>query len=137
MDPLNLGKAEAGVGTSWVKFLDIVVHTFVLLHSIPVVYEKYEDQIDAFAEKAMMEMKKRLVYYSILDQFATVLVLNLADILNVSFSIISFEFQSRSRKQVAGKSSPSFKFKEHLRKKTQDGMKQNINDFTSEGKRLL
>jgi hypothetical protein len=37
---------------------------FVLLHTIPVLYEKYEDQIDAFAEKAMIEIKKQ---YAVFD----------------------------------------------------------------------
>lgn len=31
---------------------------FVLLHTVPVLYEKYEDKVDAFAEKATAEFKK-------------------------------------------------------------------------------
>ncbi|GJV29260.1 ribonuclease H-like domain-containing protein [Tanacetum coccineum] len=38
--------------------------TFVLLHTIPVLYQKYEDQIDALAEKAMIKIKKQ---YSLFD----------------------------------------------------------------------
>ena len=38
---------------------------FVLLHTLPVLYEKYEDQVDAFAEKAMIEIKKQ---YAVLDE---------------------------------------------------------------------
>ncbi|KVH91109.1 reticulon-like protein B2 [Cynara cardunculus var. scolymus] len=49
---------------SWCNFLTLFYIAFVLLHTIPVVYEKYEDQIDAFAEKAMMEMKKQ---YAVFD----------------------------------------------------------------------
>ena len=37
---------------------------FVLLHTLPVLYEKYEDQVDAFAEKAMIEIKKQ---YAVFD----------------------------------------------------------------------
>lgn len=37
---------------------------FVLLHTVPVLYEKYEDHVDAFAEKAMIEMKKQ---YAVFD----------------------------------------------------------------------
>jgi len=36
----------------------------VLLHTVPVLYEKYENQIDAFAEKAMIEIKKQ---YAVFD----------------------------------------------------------------------
>ncbi|PSS26302.1 Reticulon-like protein [Actinidia chinensis var. chinensis] len=32
---------------------------FVLLHTLPVLYEKYEDQVDSFVEKAMIEIKKQ------------------------------------------------------------------------------
>ena len=38
---------------------------FLLLHTLPVLYEKYEDQVDAFAEKAMIEIKKQ---YAVLDE---------------------------------------------------------------------
>lgn len=31
---------------------------FVTLHTVPVLYEKYEDKVDAFAEKAESEFKK-------------------------------------------------------------------------------
>lgn len=37
---------------------------FVLLHTVPVLYEKYEDKVDAFAEKAEAEFKKQ---YAIFD----------------------------------------------------------------------
>lgn len=32
---------------------------FVTLHTVPVLYEKYEDKVDAAAEKAMAEIKKQ------------------------------------------------------------------------------
>lgn len=38
---------------------------FVLLHTVPVFYEKYEDQVDAYAEKAVKELKRQ---YAIVDE---------------------------------------------------------------------
>ena len=38
---------------------------FMVLYTVPVLYEKYEDKIDAFGEKAMIELKK---YYAIFDE---------------------------------------------------------------------
>lgn len=32
---------------------------FVLVHTVPVIYEKYEDKIDPVAEKAWIEIKKQ------------------------------------------------------------------------------
>lgn len=49
---------------SWCNFLTLFYIAFVLLHTIPVLYEKYEDEIDAFAEKAMIEIKKQ---YKVFD----------------------------------------------------------------------
>ena len=37
---------------------------FVALLTVPVLYEKYEDQVDAYAEKAMIEFKKQ---YAVFD----------------------------------------------------------------------
>ncbi|MBA0584011.1 hypothetical protein Gorai_014845, partial [Gossypium raimondii] len=37
---------------------------FVLLHTVPVLYEKYEDKVDPFAEKAAIEIKKQ---YAVFD----------------------------------------------------------------------
>eukprot|EP00252_Welwitschia_mirabilis_P026019 TRINITY_DN8338_c0_g1_i1.p1 TRINITY_DN8338_c0_g1~~TRINITY_DN8338_c0_g1_i1.p1 ORF type:complete len:280 (-),score=59.70 TRINITY_DN8338_c0_g1_i1:385-1224(-) len=51
------------VGT-WANFLSLLYITFIVAHTVPVVYEKYEDQIDAFAFKALEEGKK---YYKMLD----------------------------------------------------------------------
>ena len=41
-----------------------LVTVFVLLHTVPVLYEKYEDKVDDFAEKAMIEIKKQ---YAVFD----------------------------------------------------------------------
>lgn len=38
---------------------------FVLLHTVPVVYEKYEDEVDSFSEKAWIEIKKQ---YAVFDE---------------------------------------------------------------------
>ncbi|XP_057967531.1 reticulon-like protein B2 [Malania oleifera] len=49
---------------SWCNFLTLFYIAFVLLHTVPVLYEKYEDQVDSFAEKAMIELKKQ---YAVFD----------------------------------------------------------------------
>jgi len=49
---------------SWCNFLTLFYIAFVLLHTVPVVYEKYEDKIDPFAEKAAIEIKKQ---YAVFD----------------------------------------------------------------------
>lgn len=46
------------------NFLTLFYITFVLLHTVPVIYEKYEDRIDPFAEKATIEIKKQ---YAVFD----------------------------------------------------------------------
>eukprot|EP01018_Ginkgo_biloba_P000587 Gb_10741 [translate_table: standard] len=43
---------------SWANFLTLFYIAFVFAHTVPVLYEKYEDQVDSFAHKAMDEMKK-------------------------------------------------------------------------------
>ncbi|KAF9602547.1 hypothetical protein IFM89_029846 [Coptis chinensis] len=48
---------------SWCNFLTLFYIVFVLLHTVPVLYEKYEDQVDAFAEKATHEIKKQYVVF--------------------------------------------------------------------------
>ncbi|KAL9230986.1 hypothetical protein vseg_006264 [Gypsophila vaccaria] len=47
------------------SFLTLFYITFVLLHTLPVLYEKYEDHVDAFGEKALKEIKTR---YVVLDE---------------------------------------------------------------------
>ncbi|XWS76951.1 hypothetical protein CRYUN_Cryun01aG0222000 [Craigia yunnanensis] len=49
---------------SWCNFLTLFYISFVLLHTVPVFYEKYEDKVDPFAEKAMIEIKKQ---YAVFD----------------------------------------------------------------------
>uniref|UniRef100_A0A803M326 Reticulon-like protein n=1 Tax=Chenopodium quinoa TaxID=63459 RepID=A0A803M326_CHEQI len=46
-------------------FLTLFYINFVLLHTIPVLYEKYEDHVDAFAERAMGEAKK---HYGVVNE---------------------------------------------------------------------
>ncbi|KAE8736422.1 Reticulon-like protein B1 [Hibiscus syriacus] len=43
------------------NFLTLVYVVFLLLYTVPVLYEKYEDKVDAHAEKAMIEIKKQYV----------------------------------------------------------------------------
>lgn len=50
-------------------YLNFVYHFlcksgFVLLHTVPLLYEKYEDQVDAFAEKAEIEIKKQYAVFN-------------------------------------------------------------------------
>lgn len=40
-----------------------VVTGVILLFTVPVFYEKYDDKVDAFAEKAIAEMKKQYVVF--------------------------------------------------------------------------
>nr|AEZ00899.1 putative 24 kDa seed maturation protein [Elaeis guineensis] len=40
------------------NFLTLFYIVFVTLHTVPVLYEKYEDKVDSFGEKAMAEIKK-------------------------------------------------------------------------------
>ncbi|MBA0857713.1 hypothetical protein Goshw_016030 [Gossypium schwendimanii] len=49
---------------SWCNFATLFYIVFVLLHTVPVVYEKYEDKVDPFAEKAMHEIKKQYVVFN-------------------------------------------------------------------------
>ncbi|KAL9274878.1 Reticulon-like protein [Drosera capensis] len=46
------------------SFLTLFYIGFLLLHALPVLYEKYEDQVDSFAEKATAELKKQ---YAVFD----------------------------------------------------------------------
>lgn len=38
---------------------------FVLLHTVPVLYEKYEDKVDGFAEKAEAEFEKQYAVFNV------------------------------------------------------------------------
>ncbi|KAI5657798.1 hypothetical protein M9H77_26591 [Catharanthus roseus] len=46
------------------NFLTLFYIAFVLLHTVPVLYEKYEDQVDSFAEKAEEEIKKQYAIFN-------------------------------------------------------------------------
>uniref|UniRef100_A0A0A9HIJ2 Reticulon-like protein n=1 Tax=Arundo donax TaxID=35708 RepID=A0A0A9HIJ2_ARUDO len=46
------------------NFLTLVYIVFVVLHTVPVLYEKYEDQIDSYVEKGWVEVKKQ---YAVFD----------------------------------------------------------------------
>ncbi|CAJ2676502.1 unnamed protein product [Trifolium pratense] len=50
---------------SWTNFLTLFYIAFVLLHTVPVLYEKYEDKVDSFGEKALIEFKKQ---YAVFDE---------------------------------------------------------------------
>jgi len=50
---------------SWTNFLTLFYIAFVLLHTVPVLYEKYEDRVDSFGEKALHEFKKQ---YAVFDE---------------------------------------------------------------------
>eukprot|EP00262_Sarcandra_glabra_P000372 TRINITY_DN10438_c1_g1_i1.p1 TRINITY_DN10438_c1_g1~~TRINITY_DN10438_c1_g1_i1.p1 ORF type:complete len:252 (-),score=35.48 TRINITY_DN10438_c1_g1_i1:319-1074(-) len=49
---------------SWFTFLTLFYIAFVILHTVPVLYEKHEDRVDTFAERAMVEINKQ---YAVLD----------------------------------------------------------------------
>lgn len=69
----DLRKFLAVVAALWVlsivgsccDFLTLFYISFVLLHTVPVLYEKYEDQVDSFAEKAEIKIKK---HYAVFNQ---------------------------------------------------------------------
>ncbi|KAF6172661.1 hypothetical protein GIB67_041984, partial [Kingdonia uniflora] len=50
---------------SWFNFLTLFYLVFVILHTVPVLYEKHEDHVDTLAEKAIAEMNKQ---YAVLDE---------------------------------------------------------------------
>ncbi|KAF9669018.1 hypothetical protein SADUNF_Sadunf14G0063800 [Salix dunnii] len=49
---------------SWCHFLTLFYICFILLHTVPVLYEKFEDKIDPLAEKAMIEIKKQYAVFN-------------------------------------------------------------------------
>ncbi|XP_010053196.2 reticulon-like protein B1 [Eucalyptus grandis] len=52
------------IAGNWCNFLTLFYIVFVLLHTVPVLYEKFEDKIDPFAERAMGELRKQ---YAVFD----------------------------------------------------------------------
>ncbi|CAA2969816.1 reticulon B2 [Olea europaea subsp. europaea] len=69
----DLKKFLAVVAGLWVfsvlgsccNFLTVFYICFVLLHTVPVLYEKYEDKVDAFAEKAEAEFEKQYAVFNV------------------------------------------------------------------------
>ncbi|GKV20749.1 hypothetical protein SLEP1_g30830 [Rubroshorea leprosula] len=50
---------------SWFSLLTLLYLAFVMLLTVPVLYEKHEDTVDAYARKGLVELKKQ---YAILDE---------------------------------------------------------------------
>ncbi|PIA59693.1 hypothetical protein AQUCO_00400530v1 [Aquilegia coerulea] len=50
---------------SWFNFLTLFYIVYVILHTVPVLYEKHEEHVDTLAEKAMIEINK---HYAVLDE---------------------------------------------------------------------
>ncbi|KAF3333187.1 reticulon-like protein B2 [Carex littledalei] len=48
----------------WFDFLTLSYIGYVILHTVPALYERYEDKVDEFAERGMTEMNK---HYKVLD----------------------------------------------------------------------
>lgn len=64
---------DAYFASLWILNLWCFETVFVLLHTVPVIYEKYEDKIDSFSEKATIEIKKQ---YAVFDEKVLRKVLN-------------------------------------------------------------
>ncbi|CAN8318819.1 unnamed protein product [Cochlearia groenlandica] len=50
---------------NWCNLLTLLYMCFLVLHTVPMMYEKHEDKVDPFAEKAMKELHK---HYIVLDE---------------------------------------------------------------------
>ncbi|XP_010278922.1 PREDICTED: reticulon-like protein B5 [Nelumbo nucifera] len=50
---------------NWFSFLTLFYIVFVIVYTVPALYEKHEDEVDSFAEKAMVEVNK---HYAVLDE---------------------------------------------------------------------
>ncbi|CAH8266130.1 unnamed protein product [Arabidopsis lyrata] len=48
---------------NWCNFLTLVYFCFVILHTVPMLYEKHEDKVDPLAEKALKELQKQYVVF--------------------------------------------------------------------------
>ncbi|KAI5679832.1 hypothetical protein M9H77_01059 [Catharanthus roseus] len=60
-----LGLWLASIVGSWFDFLTLLYIMFVTALTVPMLYEKHEDQVDAYAEKAKVQLKRQ---YSMLDE---------------------------------------------------------------------
>ncbi|OAY58819.1 hypothetical protein MANES_02G209200v8 [Manihot esculenta] len=69
----DLKKFLSVIGTLWIvsvvggwfSFLTLFYLVFVMLLTLPMLYEKHEDDVDTYAEKAWVEIKKQ---YAVLDE---------------------------------------------------------------------
>ncbi|KAK9075366.1 hypothetical protein SSX86_003689 [Deinandra increscens subsp. villosa] len=52
------------LGGYW-NFLTLVYTSFILLHTVPYLYDRYEDKVDAFGEKAEAEIKKQYAIFNV------------------------------------------------------------------------
>ncbi|KAL8251973.1 hypothetical protein R6Q59_035666 [Mikania micrantha] len=52
------------LGSCW-NFLTLLYTGFILLHTVPYIYDKYEDKVDAFGEKAEAEIKKQYAVFNV------------------------------------------------------------------------
>lgn len=50
---------------SYCNFLTLFYTSFILLHTVPYLYDRYEDKVDAFGEKAEAEIKKQYAVFSV------------------------------------------------------------------------
>ncbi|KAI3993737.1 hypothetical protein MKX01_002750 [Papaver californicum] len=50
---------------SWFNFLTLFYLVYLMMHTLPVLYEKHEDKVDTFAEKALVELNKQ---YAVFDE---------------------------------------------------------------------
>ncbi|EOA24637.1 hypothetical protein CARUB_v10017909mg [Capsella rubella] len=50
---------------NWFNFLTLLYICFVVLHTVPMLYEKHEDKVDPVAEKTLKELKK---HYMVFDE---------------------------------------------------------------------
>ncbi|KAF5786345.1 hypothetical protein HanRHA438_Chr10g0451881 [Helianthus annuus] len=52
------------LGSCW-NFLTLLYTNFVLLHTVPYLYDRYEDKVDAYAKKAEAEIKKQYAIFNV------------------------------------------------------------------------
>ncbi|GKD24341.1 reticulon-like protein B2, partial [Tanacetum coccineum] len=67
----EISPAEGLILHCW-NFLTLFYTIFVLLHTVPYLYDKYEDKVDAFGEKAEAEIKKQYAVFSVKKQYAQI-----------------------------------------------------------------
>ncbi|MQL79797.1 hypothetical protein Taro_012260 [Colocasia esculenta] len=60
-----LGLWVMSIVGSWFNFLTLFYIIFVLMYTVPVLYEKHEDHVDTVAERAMVQINKQ---YAVIDE---------------------------------------------------------------------